>query len=203
MIGGLASVVVLAAYRVVGAAAARRRLARHALAAARERRLARPQHRRSAQRTARRRLRLPPRRRSAGQQGAAAVRPRRLDHRSLRRAAHTPARAPVRSHAACASGRSCSSLLIVVVANVLVFWSLALDVLQRTARSRSCRDVRAVRGRRVDDRVRRTQLGARRHLGSGRSGAAARAGDGADRCARSQATVTPDAARRARSASAM
>ena len=100
MIGGLAAAVVLVRLRVVGAARARRRLACDALAAARERRLARPQHRRSAQRAARRRLRVPPGRRSAGQQGAAAVRARRLDDRSLRRPAHAASPAPVRGDAA-------------------------------------------------------------------------------------------------------
>ena len=74
MIGGLAAAIVLFGFCVVGAARARRRVARDALAAARERGLARSQHRRSAERPARRGLRVPPRRRSAGQQGAAAVR---------------------------------------------------------------------------------------------------------------------------------
>ena len=55
------------------------------VAAARERGLARPQHRRGAQRRARRRLRVPARRRSAGQQGAADVRSGRLDDRPLHR----------------------------------------------------------------------------------------------------------------------
>ena len=64
-------------------------------------------------RAARRRLRLPPRRRSAGQQGAAAVRPRRLDDRPLRRAPHAPARAAVRRRRGCASGRCVWSLLLV------------------------------------------------------------------------------------------
>ena len=48
MIGGIASAVILSALRVVGSAPAGGRLAGHALAAARERRLARPQYRRSA-----------------------------------------------------------------------------------------------------------------------------------------------------------
>ena len=76
--------------------AARRRLAGDALAAARERGLARPQHRRGARRAARRRLRLPPGRRSAGRQGAAPVRPGRLDDRPLHRPPHPAARAAVR-----------------------------------------------------------------------------------------------------------
>ena len=51
-------------------------------------------------RAARRRLRLPARRRPAGRQGAAPVRPRRLDDRSLRRPPHAAARAAVRGDAA-------------------------------------------------------------------------------------------------------
>ena len=109
MIGGLASAIVLAGLRVVGADRARRRVARDALAAARERGLARPQHRRGSQRAARRRLRLPAGRRSACQQGAAAVRPGRLDHRPLRQPPHPSSRAPVRGDAACASGRWCGA----------------------------------------------------------------------------------------------
>ena len=85
--------------RVVGAARARRRMAGDALAAARERRLARSQHRRSAQRPARRRLRVSAGRRSAGQQGAAAVRPGRLDDRSIHRTAHAASPAAVRGDA--------------------------------------------------------------------------------------------------------
>ena len=81
--------------RVVGAGRARRRLARHALVPARERRLARPQHRRSPQRAARRRLRVSAGRGSAGQQRAATVRPGRLDARSLHRAPHEASSAPV------------------------------------------------------------------------------------------------------------
>ena len=56
-------------------------------------------------RAARRRVRLPPGRRSARQQGAAAVRPGRLDARPLRRPPHPPARAAVRRRRGCASGR--------------------------------------------------------------------------------------------------
>ena len=51
-------------------------------------------------RAARRRLRLPARRRSGAGEGAAPLRPRGLDARSLRRAPHAPARAAVRSDAA-------------------------------------------------------------------------------------------------------
>ena len=132
MIGGLACAVVLFAYAwwaplVLGGA-----WLADALAAARERGLARPQHRRGAQRAARRRLRVPARGRSRAGEGAAPVRPRRLDDRSLRRAPHAPARAAVRGDAAAreAGGRGacCSSL----GANVVVFWSLA-DATRRAA----------------------------------------------------------------------
>jgi len=79
---------------------------------------------RGAQR--RRRLRVRCRRCGAGQ-GAAPVRPRRLDHRSLRQAAHASARAAVRSDAA---AREADGLVPAAVlgANVIVFWSLAASV---------------------------------------------------------------------------
>ena len=82
--------------RLVGAARARRRLAGHPLAAAGERRVARSQHRRGAQRAARRRLRLPAGRRSARRQGAAPVRAGRLDGRPVHRPAHHAPPPPVR-----------------------------------------------------------------------------------------------------------
>ena len=79
--------------RVVGAAPARRRLARDALAAARERRLARPRDRGGARGAAPRGLRLPARGRPAGRQGAAPLRARGLDRRALPRAPAAPLRA--------------------------------------------------------------------------------------------------------------
>ena len=88
MVGGLASAVVLFGYAWWAPLVLGGRLAGDALAAARERGLARPQHRRGARGAARRRLRLPAGRRSAGGQGAAAVRPGRLDDRPLRRPPH-------------------------------------------------------------------------------------------------------------------
>ena len=83
--------------RMVGADPPGRRVAGDALAAARERDLARSQHRRGAQRAARRRLRVPARRRPAARQGAASLRPRRMDDRPLRQPPHPSARAAVRS----------------------------------------------------------------------------------------------------------
>ena len=125
MIGGLASACVLFAYAWWAPLAARRRVARHALAAARERDLARPQHRRSAQRAARRRLRLPARRGSAGQPRSCGC--------SASPAGPSTASSP--------GARACTqlqyeatrlrerpvlwSVLLVVAANVVVFWSLA------------------------------------------------------------------------------
>ena len=91
--------------RLVGAPRAGRSVARHALAAARERRVARPQHRGGPWRAARRRLRLPPRGRSGAGEGAAALRPGRLDARTLRRTPDPPAGAPVRRRPVCASAR--------------------------------------------------------------------------------------------------
>ena len=78
LVGGLAVGRRAVRLRLVGAARARRRVALDALAAARERGVARPQHRRGARGAAPRRLRLPPRGRRAGGQGGAAVRARRL-----------------------------------------------------------------------------------------------------------------------------
>ena len=137
-------------------------------------------------------------------QGAAAVRPRRLDDRPLRRPPHAPARSCSTRRRGCASGRSsgaCCSSPRANVARVLVA--------RRRRRRRAARlsahvvVVRAARGRHVADRVRRAQLGARRRGGAGRRGAAPRAGDGA-RPARSPAghVARPPACRRARSASA-
>ena len=89
--------------------AARGRLARHALAAARERRLARPQHRRGSRGAAPRRLRLPPRGRPAGGEGAAAVRAGRLDGRALPRAPAPAASSCSGRRRGCASGRCCGA----------------------------------------------------------------------------------------------
>ena len=181
MIGGLASAAVLVRLRVVGAARARRRLAGHALAAARERGLARPQHRRGAQRAARRRLRLPARRRSARQQGAAAVRPGRLDDRPLHRPPHDACtscstQATRLRERSGASGACCSSSAPT--------WSCSgrWPTRRATAASTSASSSSSRRrGRHVADRVRRAELGARRRGGAGRRGAAPRAGDGARR----------------------
>ena len=99
MIGGLASAAVLVAYAwwaplVLGGAW----LATHWLL--RESAVWRDRNTDEVrERAARRRLRLPARGRSAGQQGAASVRPGRLDDRALRRAAHDAARAAVPGHA--------------------------------------------------------------------------------------------------------
>ena len=111
--------------RVVGAARARRRVALDALAAQRERHLARSQHRGGTRGAARCRLRLSARRRSAAGQGAAFVRSRRLDDRPL----HWPSYPAPRSSSTQATRLRerpvLWSLLIVGGANVLVFWSLA------------------------------------------------------------------------------
>ncbi len=97
---------------VVGASGARRRMARHALAAARERRLARPQHRRGPQRPAGCRLCLPAGRRSACEQGTASVRPGRLGDRTIRREDEHGCTSFSTRRRACGNGRShgaCSS----------------------------------------------------------------------------------------------
>ena len=82
------------------------------------------------------------------------------------------------------------SLLLVVAANVVVFWSLASAAADGRLSLGEVVVVRAERRRHVDDRVRRPQLGARRRGGAGRRGAAARAGDGA-RPARCRPAAAP------------
>ena len=62
----------------------------------------------------------------------------------------------------CASGRCSSSLVLVVAANVAVFWSLADAAADGRIDLGRTVDLRAGRRRRVADRVRRAQLGARR-----------------------------------------
>ena len=89
-----------------------------ALAAARERGVAGPQHRRGAHRAAPRRLRVPARGRRARGQGGAPVRAVRLGDRPLRRA---PARASTSCSGrrrGCASVRARASLALVLAANV-------------------------------------------------------------------------------------
>ncbi len=162
--------------RVVGAGRARRGVAGDALASPRERDLARPQHRRSARRAAGCRLCLPAGGGRAREQGIAAVRPRRLDDRPFHRQAHAPARAPVRGHTPARASphlepapRRLGERRGVLVPG------------QRRRRwppqSRRSRRLRAERHRRVGDRVRRIQLGARRSRGPRRRRAATRAGD--------------------------
>ncbi len=111
--------------RLVGAAPLGRCVARHPLAAPRERGVAGPRDSGGARGAARGRVRLPPRGGSAGQQGAPSVRARRLDHRSLPLAAdagsttcNTP---PHDSANSPSSGASSSSS----AASIIVFWSIA------------------------------------------------------------------------------
>ena len=163
---------------VVGADRSGRGVAGHALAAARERGLARPQHRRRARpRSATpttpsgwRWIRRP--RRSCGSSASPAWTMDRFV-----RAPHAPARAAVRSDAASREagavepaarrGRQRRGVLVA-----------RRRGRQRQPDPRRGGRVRAERRRRVDDRVRRTQLGARWRVGAGRRGAAARGRDG-------------------------
>ena len=85
--------------RVVASLAAHRRVARHALAPARERRVAGPQHRGSAAGAAAGRLRVQARGRCAGREGDPALRSRRLGRRPLSFAAPPVVRAPLAGHA--------------------------------------------------------------------------------------------------------
>ena len=64
------------------------------------------------------------------------------------------------------------SLLLVVSANVIVFWMLAFSVAHGRISPGRSRGLRAKRDRRVDDRLRRPQLGARRIGCPGGRGAA-------------------------------
>ena len=70
------------------------------------------------------------------------------------------------------------SLLLVLGANVAVFWSLANAAGNGSLNLAQVGRVRPECRGRVDDRVRGTQLGARRRVGAGRRRAAARGGDG-------------------------
>ena len=109
LVAGLACAVGALRVCVVGPDRSGRRVAGHALAAARERDLAGPQHRRRAGRAARRRLRLPDGGGSGPREGAAAVRPRGVDDRSFRDAPHAPARAAVPKRPGFARSRCCGA----------------------------------------------------------------------------------------------
>ncbi len=161
--------------RVVGAHRARGRVAGDALAATRERNLARPQHRRGAWRATGCRLRLPAGGGPAREQGTAAVRPGPVDDRPFHRQTHSLARASVRSHASARASRRLEHAPGRLRERPGV---LATGERRRPwpHQSRGSRGLRAERRRRVDDRVRRIQLGARRSRCPRRRGAAARAG---------------------------
>ncbi len=104
---GLASAVVLVGLAWWAPLVLGGRLAGDALAAGRERGVARPQHRRGARRQQARRLRLPDGRRPTAGQGAADVRPRRLGRRPLHGSTSAALRAPERRDpAARAAGRA-------------------------------------------------------------------------------------------------
>ena len=105
MVAGLASAVVLAGYAWWAPVVLAGGVARDALAAARERRLARPEHRGGPRGPAPRRLRLPPGGRAARRQGAPALRAGGLDRRALPRAAQPALRAAVAGHAPARAAR--------------------------------------------------------------------------------------------------
>ena len=151
-----------------------RRLAGDPLAAARERRLARPQHRRGARgaaRTPTTPTASPSTRRRprscgcsaspAGRSTASSTGARRLHELQYEatRLRERPVRRSLRW--------SCSP------PTSLVFWSLADAALDGRLDLGRGRHLRAGRRRRVADRVRRAQLGARRRRRAGRRGAAA------------------------------
>ena len=91
------------------------------------------------------------------------------------------------------------SLLLVLAANVVVFWSLGAAAADGALSPRQAGDLRERRGEHQHDRVRRTVVGARRRGRAGRGGAAASGGDGSGGCAGAAAIERPRACRRARS----
>ena len=88
------------------------------------------------------------------------------------------------------------SLLIVTAANIVVLWALASAAAARRPSAWRARRLRAVRRWDVDDRVRRTQLGARRRGGAGCGGRAARARHGFNRAAHSWPAIRGEGAGR-------
>ena len=176
---------------VVGAPRAGRGVARHALAAAGERGLARPQHRGGARGAAPRRVRLPARRGSARGQGAAPLRPGRLGDGALRRPADPAARAAVRGDAA---AREAARLEPAARGHGQRGGVLVAGRRRglRPPRPRARGRLRAGGGRRERHRLRGAELGARRRRGPGGRGAAA----GSRRWPRAGALATPRAAPR-------
>ena len=178
---------------LVGAAGARRRLGRDPLAAARERDLEGPQHRRGARGQPARRVRLPARRRSAAGQGAAGLRAVRLGPRPVHRAAPAAVRPPAGGHPAPRAVARDQR-------------AAGVGGQRRRPRRAGPRPLRGVglprpggrlrpgRRRHVADRLRRPQLGARRGGGTGRRRAPAPREHRAGRCA------VPGRARRGRRA---
>jgi len=145
--------------RVVGADCLGRCVAGDTLASARERNLARPQHRRGARRAERCRLCLPAGGGPACEQGVAVVWSRPLDHRPFHRQTHTLARASIRSdtsaRASChlehAPGHLCECFGALVSGEGRCAWP---------HQSWGSGGIRAECRRSVDDRVWRIQLGA-------------------------------------------
>ena len=103
---GLSSAAVLFAYAWWAPLAPRGFLGGHPLVPARERRVARPQHRPRPRRSTACRVRLPPRGRPSRCEGAAPLRPRRLGDGALRRAAGGCCTTCSTRRRACARGRS-------------------------------------------------------------------------------------------------
>ena len=166
--------------RLVGAAGAGRRLAGDSLAAAGERGLEGPQHRRGAPGPAGRRLRLPPRRRRPGGQGAAPLRPAGLDAGPVRRPPDEAARAAVRGHpdAGALGAQQPGRGRRRQPAGVLAAGRRRVG---RVDRPRPAGHVRAGRHRGVGHRLRRAELGAGRGRRSRGRRVAPEAGHGSRR----------------------
>ena len=162
---------------LVGSAAPARRLGVHPLAAPRERRLARPQHRRGEARPAPHQLRLRPRHRARCGQGGPPLRAGAVAARALHPPSAPPPRPPVRSdppprEVAHRRPGDRARRQRRAVRRPRPSW------VRRQPRPPVRRHLRrrGVRGER--HRVRRAQLGARRRLGTGRLDRAPRDRDG-------------------------
>ena len=165
---------------LVGAPPARRGVGLDALAAAGERGLAGPQHRRGALRPAPRRLRVPAGRGRARGEGAAAVRPVGLGGRPLRRPPPPPLRAAVAGHPAAGAvgGRLPGHRPRRQPRRVLGHRGRGGRRPDRPGRGQRVPADRVLHQR---HRLRRAELGARRCRGPGRRRAAAGGGHGPGR----------------------
>ena len=183
LVVGVASAVGAGPLRMVAGHRARPRLVGDPLAAARERRVAGPQHPGGARRPAPCRLRLPLGRRPAGGQGGPPLRAGRLGDRSLRQPPPTPPRSAAPRDAAARTVRR------PLPPDRDRRQRLGVLVVRRPSRRRPPRTGGGRRGaagghRRQRDRLRRAELGRRWRRRAGRRRPAAGGHDAARRPAR-------------------